>query len=195
MTWETFRNGLIEIEKPLVDAYVEIICELLGRRTFNVLEVGSGWGIFARTLLENSSVARLTTIDKIPIQGRPDFNLRTEGFENRIERIVGQSKDVLPKLKLEDREFDLIFVDGAHDYNNCLNDMRLAWTMLSKGGVMMVDDVLHKHNWDPANGDDDFDYGVARAVWEVSKTALPAGEKLEFYNVGSGGVMVIKNNL
>jgi len=195
-TWEEFKNALNPLEKPIVDKYREILMERLA--TEDILEIGSGWGIFARSALETLKAARLTTIDKIPVEGRQDFNEATAGFEDRIERIVGESREELPKLRHAGRQFDIVLVDGAHDYNNCLNDLRLGWSMLKKGGLLLMDDLFNRHNWDHQCDPDwedprTFDYGVARALWDFSKDALPDGYEMKFYKVGSGGLVAIEN--
>ena len=183
MTWENFKKGLTDLEKGLPEAYNRAIWDWFSEDTkLKVLEVGSGWGIFARSILEQSVSLKLTTIDKKP--NLDEFALRTEGFQDRIERITGPSSEELPKLLLANRKFDVVFVDGSHLYADCLNDLRLSWEMLEEGGILLVDDVLHQHNW----GDD---YGVAQAVWEFCRAALPTGEKVEICLVGSGGFAVI----
>lgn len=178
MNWREYKDSLTDLEKPLADLYLSV-----AERCYSpFLEVGSGWGIFARAVLDVPG-ATLTTIDKLA--NRPDFDLRTAGFEDRIDRIVGPSHAELAKLEREGRKFGLIFVDGSHLYEDCLNDLRLCWGMFVTGGVLMVDDVLHPHNWDG-------DYGVAKAVWEFMEEVLSDGTEVKLVKCGSGGVLIIK---
>jgi hypothetical protein len=181
MTWDNFKAGLGDREKALPGVYGMALTEC-DRPVFDVLEVGSGWGIFSRSVLEGSLV-KLTTIDKRDIL--EEFCLRTEGFGDRVERIVGDSRMVLPELKLASKEYDLAMVDGSHLYHDCLNDLQLVWDMLRPGGSLLIDDVLHPHNFDD-------DYGVARALWDFMTGAQI--EEFRFMKVGSGGVGCNKKN-
>lgn len=38
-------------------------------------------------------------------------------------------------------EFDLIYVDGSHEYESVLMDITLFWKILKKGGIMVFDDA------------------------------------------------------
>jgi len=176
MTWNEYIEGLGPREKPLADIYKKFAFESRGM----VLEVGSGWGIFSRAILE-CPFTKLTTIDKLA--NRDEFEERTKGFEDRINRIIGSSDKVLPKFS--ENTFSLIMVDGSHLYDDCLNDLRLCWKMLASGGTLLIDDVLHPHNWDD-------DYGVANALWDFICEVLPVGSDFQIIRCGSGGLAVIK---
>lgn len=43
--------------------------------------------------------------------------------------------------------FDVLFVDGAHDYDSCLSDLRMYSQLVKNGGVIMVHDVLATDNF------------------------------------------------
>jgi predicted O-methyltransferase YrrM len=180
MTWKKYIEGLGPREKPLADIYRGIAYNCHGP----FLEVGSGWGIFSRAVLEDTN-ARLTTIDKL--EDRQEFEERTVGFETRIERIIGSSNEVLPKLFSEGRIFGLVMVDGSHLYDDCIFDLKVCWNMLESGGTLLIDDVLHPHNWDS-------DYGVAHALWDFLNEALPVGADFKIIRCGSGGLAVIKKS-
>lgn len=182
MNWEDFVKSLTELEKPLVKAYLDILNQT---KPNEVLEIGSGWGIFARSLFQARPDAKLVTIDKIPIVGRQDFNKNTSGFEDQIERVIMESKGILPIFLSEKREFDFIFVDGAHDYVNCLSDLSLSFNLLRIGGMMMIDDVFHEHNWTG-------DYGVGHALWDFMGERFNDGEEFKIVKVGSGGVALLR---
>jgi predicted O-methyltransferase YrrM len=48
--------------------------------------------------------------------------------------------------------FDFIFIDASHSKNDVYDDATLAWKLLVPGGIMLFDDVLHKHNYDNQYG-------------------------------------------
>ena len=188
MTWDQFKNGLTEIEKPLVEAYRDILSELDPK---SVLEVGSGWGLFSRSVMEWTR-ARLTTVDKTPFVNLKDMTDRVAGFETRIEFVTGNSLDVLPKLVGSDRKFDLVFVDGDHGFEGCQSDLRHAGNLAT--GAILVDDVFHKENWsvELGKGEDEqfaFNYGVTQALWGFLQGIK--GEA-RIIPVGKGGLALIK---
>lgn len=37
--------------------------------------------------------------------------------------------------------FDIIFIDGSHEYESVLMDITLFWKILKKGGIMILDDA------------------------------------------------------
>ncbi len=145
MTFEEFKATLNETEREML-AYFKDLAE--ANRFVNILEVGSGWGIFARIILEFSEDGKLTTIDKIPTLETFDKNV--QGFEDRITRMNMESVKALTGFP--HGSFDLIFIDGSHNAGDVLNDLRLAWPLVADGGFMIIDDCLHKHNWDGQYG-------------------------------------------
>lgn len=189
LSWEKYIDGLTELERPIAGVYARIVSERVPRE---VLEVGSGWGIFAFAALHMSPRMKLTSIDKIQIEGRQDFNQRTAGYESRIERMVGDSWLVLPEMVKEEKRFDMVFVDGGHDYETCLSDLQNGWKLLRPGGTLLIDDVFHKNNYKFDESEEAHDYGVGQALWDWSKEILPRAYEIKFYCIGSGGLAVIE---
>ena len=153
MTYEEYINGLEEIEKPLIETFKKVIESVNPKR---VLEVGSGWGLFSRAVMEYSK-AELITIDKIPVDILKDYNARTAGFEGRITRLVGDSKLIVPTLE---GSWDLMYIDGDHTYEGFKGDLELCW---GRAPVILLDDIFHRHNFDTQ-------YGITRALWEKLRT-------------------------
>lgn len=186
--WRDFTEQLTEIEKPMVDFFVNIIREKVEARPAGeqILEIGSGWGLFSRSAMEAFLTSKVTTIDKIPHPQLKEFMKHTEGYTERMRWLSGDSKEILPTIRK--KGFQFVFVDGDHSYEGALSDARLAWENLEDGGWMMFDDVLHKSNWKIEGKG--FDFGVARAFWDFvrEKGIL----KSEFYHYGTGGMLLIQ---
>jgi predicted O-methyltransferase YrrM len=66
-------------------------------------------------------------------------NIRSSGFNSLVKVMKGQSRDILPLLKPE--SFDLVFVDGAHDYTNVALDLKNAAPLVRNGGILCGDDL------------------------------------------------------
>lgn len=163
ITHEEFYNGLQPIEQKLVDFYQNVL-EM--EKPKEILEVGSGWGIFSRSAIDFTD-AKIMTIDKNGGYGLPQFEKHTAGFENRLNKIVEDSHVLLPKMEATHKDFfDFIFVDGDHTQEGAAKDISQSWLLLKSGGMMMIDDVFHKENWRCFKHDiQEFGFGVTIALW------------------------------
>lgn len=73
-------------------------------------------------------------------------NIKKANMSDRIIVFKGDSVNILIKLVEAKQRFDFIYVDGSHKCLDCYTDMVLAWHLLSKGGVLAVDDILYGYN-------------------------------------------------
>lgn len=153
-----FYNSLTELEKGIVDFYKLREYLFYTGTPKEILEIGSGWGIFTRICMMLSDSCRVTTIDKIPEPN--SFEKNTAGFESRIKKITGDSKEVVPTFK--ENQFDLVFVDGDHGYDGFRADFINAWRVVKNGAYIICDDVLHEKNFED-------DYGIIHALSELYK--------------------------
>lgn len=65
------------------------------------------------------------------------FIENTKGLPVHILR--GKSSDVCPMLA--DHRFDLVYIDGAHDYESVRHDIRQAKRLVKPGGIICGDDM------------------------------------------------------
>ena len=193
ITKEQFIESLLPIEKDLVQFYAHTLSHI--HPLDAVLEVGSGWGLFTRSVME-FTLAKVTTLDKTAGYGLPQFEKNCDGFQDRIERIVEDSHTLLPGKELEwASRFDFIFIDGDHTQDGAAKDMRDAWPLLKSKGMMMVDDVFHKCNWDPdPNSPSGFNFGVARALWGFLQARKDDVSDIAIHPYAHGVVTIRKNH-
>jgi predicted O-methyltransferase YrrM len=59
--------------------------------------------------------------------------------------IKGDSHEILTKMLLDHDQFDFIYIDGSHSSIDCYTDCFIAWKLLHKGGIMVIDDYLYNH--------------------------------------------------
>ena len=59
-----------------------------------------------------------------------------------LKKIQSDSARALSSLFQDKEEFDLIYVDGAHDALNVIVDASLCWRMLRNNGVIIFDDYF-----------------------------------------------------
>ena len=73
------------------------------------------------------------------LEGCFDQNIARTGRAEQVRKLRGFSQDVLPRLHGE--LFDFIYIDGAHEAKQVIQDAVLCWGLLAPGGHMLFDDV------------------------------------------------------
>lgn len=117
-----------------------LLVELIGAR--NILEIGTFTGY-----------SSLCMAQAMPEEGRIDTcdcdaestalalrYWREAGLEGRIRLHLGPALVSLDKLKLEERVYDLAFLDA--DKENIDAYFELALAMVKSGGLLLIDNVL-----------------------------------------------------
>ena len=66
-------------------------------------------------------------------------NVKASGCGDVIQYIRGTSQDILPLLR--DDHFDIVYIDGDHNYPYVCNDIRHALRLVKDGGVVCGDDL------------------------------------------------------
>jgi predicted O-methyltransferase YrrM len=66
-------------------------------------------------------------------------NIRTAGVEPIVKHIVGDSREVIPRLV--GQHFDVVFIDGAHVYDIVSSDIANAKRLVRDGGILCGDDL------------------------------------------------------
>ncbi len=72
---------------------------------------------------------------------KPCFDYLRSVFGDRVRLHAGDSRDVLPVLRDERRIYDLIHVDGGHNFYIAHADLRNVLDLASKGATLLFDDV------------------------------------------------------
>lgn len=133
-------------------------------RPARVLEIGSWEGRSALFFLNYLRQCHLVCIDTfggnvehhqdgyfaalVPgIEARFDGNVAA--FGGRVEKLKGPSGAVLPQLGVEERRFDIAYVDGSHYAADVYSDAVLTWSLMAPGGIVIFDDYA----WDLMNDD------------------------------------------
>lgn len=132
-----------------------------------VLEIGSYCGkstiCMARTAKEVVSVDPHTGI------GTPEPRHTYDALLDNLERydvshkVEAYEAPFTADLLASTWRFDLIFIDGAHDYRSVTSDIQNALPLLADGGVL----AFHDYRTHPGEHDGGWDPGVTRAVNEL----------------------------
>ena len=117
----------------------------------NILEIGSYEGRSAIFFLKNFSDSNITCVDTwcgSDEHKSVNFELIEENFD--LNTSFYQSNKTLLKYKMTSNEFfeinnknfDLIFVDGDHSSNQVKVDLINSWNILKSGGYLILDDYM-----------------------------------------------------
>lgn len=135
--------------------------KVLLREKINVLEIGSYTGVSLINIIKliPNSVGigvdmwssygennLLENMDALDVEKSFYKNIKTFGLENRITGLKSDSTDALLNFIKGGTTFDFIYVDGSHLLLDCYSDLVLAWSILSKGGIMGIDDYNYKQH-------------------------------------------------
>jgi len=152
-----------------------------------VFEIGTGWGISGSVFIE-AGVKELVTID--PNLEKPYVRLSVREIESKRspEQVViyfpKKSSEILHSYDIvgyddqifAQQTFDLVFIDGRHDYDSVKHDLELASTLIKPGGIIICDDYSH-----PKNG---AEYGVKRAVDDYVANKPGIGQLIDYSGNG-----------
>ena len=128
--------------RMLSGAYQGKLLEMISRMISpeKILEVGTYTGYSAICLAKGLRPGgRLTTIEHNPeLEKRIRSYFRKAGLDDRVELLVGEAADLLPRFPAA--SFDLIFLDA--DKEAYLSYYPLLKRLLTEGGWLLIDNVL-----------------------------------------------------
>jgi len=118
-----------------------------------VVETGVANGVSSAYLLlalDKNGRGRLHSVDLgnpvfLPA-GKPPGWIVPESLRNRWNLLIGDSRQLLPKLLSELRTVDVFIHDSLHTYDQMLWEYRTAYPYLRPGGLLFSDDA----GWNPA---------------------------------------------
>jgi len=120
-------------------------------RPMKIAETGFGVGRSAWAFLENNPTCTVTSFDSLLTDnGHHDDNTKAitlaaeiiaEHFPKRHQLIIGDSKETVPQNQ---DDWDLVFVDGGHDYETAIADLR---NFASPGRIVVMDDTVYGPVW------------------------------------------------
>lgn len=105
--------------------YMLLIGLVVNLKPKTILEIGTHSGLGAVVLAyagtRYDQQVKVTTLDSNQSLGRSNLHL-VPGIERNIEFIEGASDVILPELGRSGHRFDLVFIDGEHEYTQAHRD-------------------------------------------------------------------------
>lgn len=112
----------------------------LNSQVKNILDIGFLHGSSALMFLLNTS-ANITSIDIINNDISEKYLLNK--FPNRFQILHGNSNDIISDLLSQDKFFDIIYIDGSHDYDTLNKDIFICQIILNDNGFIIMNDVIN----------------------------------------------------
>tara|TARA_B100000927_G_scaffold291408_1_gene293437 strand:- start:1010 stop:1618 length:609 start_codon:yes stop_codon:yes gene_type:complete len=137
--------------------YYGVVSKVINENNFKkCAEVGIGYGLHAKEILDNTNIDHLYLIDPTKYYLNDDFAndvLKYGGFENLVKNIKLNLQPYNDKYtwyrkcstditndEVPDEHLDLVFIDADHSYQAVTNDLNFWWKKIRKGGWLLGDD-------------------------------------------------------
>lgn len=137
------------------------LCHSIDARTF--VEVGCKEGRTTGRLLAQHPALHVLAVDPwVHVEGdeetyaewdfrkiQADFWANVGEHKDRCEQLCMTSEEAagsihaMPNIENRSGLFDVIFIDAQHDYEHCLQDIRLWWPKVRPGGYLCGHDYQH----------------------------------------------------
>lgn len=150
----------------------------------NVMEIGFNAGHSAEVFLKNNRNLSLTSFDigtHEYVTAAKEYIDRT--YPNRHTLVIGNSTSSIPSFaRSHATKFDVIFIDGGHDYETANADLSNCLHLAHKDTIVILDDTLFSGSLPPCT------VGPTR-TWTEHLQAKKINE-LERKDYGNGRGMV-----
>jgi predicted O-methyltransferase YrrM len=155
MTITTFLNSrgfhTFEGYSQQVSQQIDDLIMLTNKPNINVMEIGFNAGHSAEVFLQNNKQLTLTSFDLGAHAYCKDAKEYIDiTFPNRHKLIFGDSMKTIPIFlqNNKDTKFDIIFIDGGHDYEIAKADMENCFHLAHKDTIIALDDTIFTKGWE-----------------------------------------------
>lgn len=116
----------------------------------SVLEIGFNGGhsseIFLKENLNTNVISfDISKHDYVKI-GKEYIDIK---YPNRHTLILGNSLETIPKYYKNNpnKKYDIIFIDGGHDYEIAISDLKNCKSLAHKNTIVIMDDTIYSKKW------------------------------------------------
>ena len=177
------NNNLGDIKRMQISVTQAYFMQLLIKinNVKQILEIGTFTGYSALSMALAIDDGFVTCLDNNEKTSQVANNFfKKANVEKKVNLIVGTAIDSLNNLINENKNFDLIFIDA--DKENYIEYYELAFKLISRDGLILIDNVLWKGDVIDKNKNDrmtniirDFNTYIKNDV-KIEKIILPIGD-------------------
>jgi len=119
-----------------------------------ILEIGSFEGLSSFYFLDFFKVAKIHCVETFTGSDehseydfnriKKNFSSNMSKFETRYQLFDGSS-DKFFTSNIDNDNFDIVYIDGSHKYEDVLNDAKNSIKLLNKNGIIIFDDFLRQY--------------------------------------------------
>ena len=154
LMWEVYyhvRDGGGQIYEGGASGQEATYLQDLARRSGSVAiaEIGFNIGFSSIAFLESAPEANVVSFEldrRAAVEFAKDFV--DQRYPGRHELVIGDSRETVPAYAdTQGGRFDLVFVDGGHEYETAAADIANARRLAKPGGLVVVDDLIPWFPW------------------------------------------------
>lgn len=135
-----------------------------------ILELGTALGLGTAYMASGNTNAEVTSIEGCKNLAQIAYRNWDALQLNKINVVKGDFKDVLPKVLNDKGKFDLIYLDGNHQYQPTLDYFNQCLPYVTENGLIVLDDI----HWS----------GEMEAAWEVIVANETVTLSIDLYDIG-----------
>jgi len=162
---------------------LEDLINLTKESGIKVMEIGFNAGHSAETMLKNNPSLTLVSFDI----GEHDYvpvakTYIDSTYPSRHTLILGDSTKTLPEyISQNNKKFDVIFIDGGHDYAIADADLKNSMKLAHKDTIIIIDDTFYT-----PGGEKPHTIGPTKAWTEYVKNGMISEINHVEYSEGRG---------